>query len=431
MSRDWRLLAASAAVALVLGAALRSGGILDMALVLIPPLLLPFVGTRKRGRIELERQIAPSLTEAGRPVSVRLRGSLCLSERETALIRERPPAGLSTDGPTETLVHSSRDGVFELIYRVSGGRGIYLFPDVTVQRNDLWGLGEKVEETKVSADPGSGSTGRDLTLIPAPPVFREINPQPERILPYSGTFTSPLSGRGIAFSGTRYYSPGDSMRQINWRASSRRGRLVSNLFSVERAFELTIVLDARIGVAEGGVAEELFEHSVAAAHALARRSLAEGNRVSLLVYGGIMRWVHPGSGRYHRFRLDRELAAARLADHVAFRSFDNLPLRSFLPRSSIVVVTALLPGDVEDLLRIKSEHYDLLLISPDVVKLSMRRLTQNVPRRPGAEIAGRLSREVRSTAMAILRSAGVPVLDWDTDESLFQQRFVGPRSSSR
>ena len=49
MSRDWRTLVAAAAVALVLGVAIQSGGMLDIALVLIPPLLLPLLHARKGG----------------------------------------------------------------------------------------------------------------------------------------------------------------------------------------------------------------------------------------------------------------------------------------------------------------------------------------------------------------------------------------------
>ena len=53
------------------------------------------------------------------------------------------------------------------------------------------------------------------------------------------------SGAGTEFLGTRPYVDGDPPRHINWKASARWERVITNLFEQERMADIGIVLDAR------------------------------------------------------------------------------------------------------------------------------------------------------------------------------------------
>ena len=89
-------------------------------------------------------------------------------------------------------MHSDDAGAFELSYRVFGNRGIYRFPDVFVQRNDLWGFIEQVEEAVISADPVNGSARAGSY-----PHSSAV-----RISRYR-----PASGTGSSLFGNRHISP--------------------------------------------------------------------------------------------------------------------------------------------------------------------------------------------------------------------------------
>jgi uncharacterized protein (DUF58 family) len=50
-------------------------------------------------------------------------------------------------------------------------------------------------------------------------------------------------GLGTDFESVREYSPGDDIRQVNWRATARLGRPMSNQYRVERDRDIVCVLD--------------------------------------------------------------------------------------------------------------------------------------------------------------------------------------------
>src|SRR5690606_7927803 len=106
--------------------------------------------------------------------------------------------------------------------------------------------------------------------------------------------------RGSDFSHTREYVPDDEPKMINWTASARRGRLVTNVYQPEQGQLIAILLDCGrvMGVREKGVTR--FDSSLEAALGLAAIALERVDEVSLLAYTNrIHRWVPPGNGSHH------------------------------------------------------------------------------------------------------------------------------------
>jgi len=101
----------------------------------------------------------------------------------------------------------------------------------------------------------------------------------------SGDGRSRARGRGIEFDEVRPYQAGDDIRAIDWRASARRGRTFTKLYSEERERTRFVVVDQRVGMFFG--ARHAFK-SVAAARVAAWScwsALARGDRVGGLVVG--------------------------------------------------------------------------------------------------------------------------------------------------
>ena len=59
-----------------------------------------------------------------------------------------------------------------------------------------------------------------------------------------GRLTRGPLGLGTDFESIRDYAPDDDPRQINWRATDRVGRPMSNQFRVEQDREVMLLLDA-------------------------------------------------------------------------------------------------------------------------------------------------------------------------------------------
>lgn len=106
------------------------------------------------------------------------------------------------------------------------------------------------------------------------------------------------AGAGTEFVGIRDYVAGDDFRAVNWTASARRGRLVSNLYDVERSQTVIIALDAgRLMTPLAGSVSKL-DRAVEAALMLAYVAATRRDRVGLLVFSDRVReYVPPASGR--------------------------------------------------------------------------------------------------------------------------------------
>jgi uncharacterized protein (DUF58 family) len=123
-----------------------------------------------------------------------------------------------------------------------------------------------------------------------------------------------LRGRGGDLYGLRPHRPGDDPREIHWRASAHRGRLLQREREAEAAEELGLVLDNQL-VLHGeatflGVVEGL-ERAITRTASLAAEALRRGYRVALVTRTG---GIPHGEGPAHLSRVLEFLALLEYAD---------------------------------------------------------------------------------------------------------------------
>ena len=118
---------------------------------------------------------------------------------------------------------------------------------------------------------------------------------PVETQPFVGSEVSRAKGDGIEYADLRDFVPGDRVRTINWRASARRRNLVVNERHAEQNTDVVLFVDSFVDVR--GAGRSVLEDAVRVAAALATRYLARRNRVGLVGFGGILRWLQPGLGR--------------------------------------------------------------------------------------------------------------------------------------
>ena len=102
----------------------------------------------------------------------------------------------------------------------------------------------------------------------------------------AGTRVSRLRGRGMEYSESRSYLPGDDIRSIDWRVTARTGRVHTKLFQEERDRPVFFVVDLGAHMRFG--TRRAFKSVVAAeaASLLAWAAVANGDRVGGLVFAG-------------------------------------------------------------------------------------------------------------------------------------------------
>lgn len=403
-----RVLALLASGLFVAGLAARSGPILLLAVPVIVFLAAAWLYRPPTLCLKIRRSLSTVRGAEGVPVEVALSVTNEGPRLEQVLLEDLLPPGLEVCGENPRLLTPLEHGqTVEWRYSVRGRRGSYSFPGLRATASDFLGL-----------------ACRQVSL-PAPGTFRVVPPvirsgrvalRPQRTRPYSGVIPARRSGPGIEFYGVRAYQPGDPRRWINWRACARHpSALFTNEFQQECSIDVVLILDVRGRAYLRRENESLFESAVQATASLSETFLNEGNRVGLLLFGGVARaWTPVGSGRVQHERILRALATAEVGNAVD--ALDYLPRRFFPPACQIVLISPLLPGDVRPLVGLLAYGHRVLAISPDPVSFERGLLRQD----HAVELAARIARVERTLLLRRLRQAGIPAVDYSLDQP-FQQ----------
>jgi uncharacterized protein (DUF58 family) len=229
--------------------------------------------------------------------------------------------------------------------------------------------------------------------------------EPAQTQPYAGNQVARVKGDGIEFADIRPFAPGDRVHRINWRASARRQALQVNESHPERNADVVLFLDtfAEARNAEVGT----LDRAVRAAAALAHGYLGRRDRVGVVGFGGVVRWLQPSMGRVQLYRIVETLIETEIAFSYAWKRIDLLPPRTLPPQSLVLALSPLLDGRVLDALTdLRARGFDLA-----IVDVSPFGLVQPL-RGEGGALAFRLWRLWRSTLHDRYRQLGVPVVDW-------------------
>ncbi len=105
-------------------------------------------------------------------------------------------------------------------------------------------------------------------------------------------------GQSRDFHQLREYQDGDVLPQIDWKATARRGQLISREYREQRDQTLIFLLDCgrRMRAMDGTLPQ--FDHCINATLLLSYIALRQGDQVGLLSFGGTNRWLPPVKGQH-------------------------------------------------------------------------------------------------------------------------------------
>ncbi len=230
-------------------------------------------------------------------------------------------------------------------------------------------------------------------------------------------------GRGSEFARLRDYAQGDSARDVDWKATARRGRPVTRVMESERSQTVLIGVDAGRSMAARVDGLTKLDHAVNAALFLAFVAVRNGDRVGLVVFAdGIKTYLAPAAGRLQYRKIVDALYTAKphltYVDYLAL--FKELNTR-LLKRSLLCVFTDFIDEDqaqtmVEPMRRLARRHVPLCLSVKDA---ALAELLETQP--PDAEIAYQhaVASELLLEREAMKRKVGrdgVTVIDVDADQ---------------
>lgn len=197
-----------------------------------------------------------------------------------------------------------------------------------------------------------GLAGRQATLpdedrikvYPALPGRAEAQLRLERArLLQTGQRSSAFRGGGTEFDSLRDYHPDDEFRRINWRATARSGRAITNLYREERNQQVMLLFDASRTMAGnlGGVTR--FEHALDAGFAVADLAARVGDHVGMVAFSSrVLAMAGPRGGRHQpRGILDRLFDLEPALEAADYRDAFAALLARYRRRSLLVLLTEL------------------------------------------------------------------------------------------
>jgi uncharacterized protein (DUF58 family) len=253
-------------------------------------LLLPAPQT-----FEVERQVEPQLSlGAENPVRVVVRNPYSWSWRIT--VRDEPPEGVPNDF-ADTTFDVSPEKRSVVTYRLTPHqRG-------DIQFGDLWirvvgKLGLIARQHRIPA-------ADHIKVYPNLIEAAKFTLMARRgRLQQMGIRAARLVGTGSEFESLREYQRDDEYRRIDWKATARRGKLISRQYEVERSQNVVLVIDVgRTMMAEiDGIAK--LDYAVNAALLLAYVASLTDDKVGLLVFADtVQTWIPPAKGRGQVYRI--------------------------------------------------------------------------------------------------------------------------------
>ncbi|WP_414431087.1 DUF58 domain-containing protein [Alcanivorax sp. IL3] len=183
----------------------------------------------------------------------------------------------------------------------------------------------------------------------------------------TGTRLQPRRGEGMEFHQLREYHPGDSLRQIDWKATARRRSLISREYQDEQNQQVLVMLDGgrRLGMPVGSLTG--FDHALNAALLLAWSALKQKDKAGAMLFSGDQpRWLPPVQGQQGINHLLNGLYDLHPSQHASDFSLAARQLvRRSRRRALVVLVTRLQQEDLDDLMSAVSllRRHHLVLIA--------------------------------------------------------------------
>jgi uncharacterized protein (DUF58 family) len=256
----------------------------------------------------------------------------------------------------------------------------------------------------------TSETRPELRAYPQEDVLRRtLAPRETQV--FAGNEVARAKGEGIEFADIRMWAPGDALKRVNWRASARRGDLWVNESHPERNTDVILFVDSFAEARRGGTGT--LDLAVRATATLADAYVRRRDRVGLIGFGGILRWLTPATGLVQLYRIIDALLDTQIVLSYYWKEIDVIPRRTLPPNALVIGLSPLLdPRSVGALLDLRARGFDLAVVDISPVPFTPR------PSGGSDAVAFDIWTLRRDALRHRLQRAGVAVGEWQAETPL-------------
>ena len=309
--------------------------------------------------------------------------------------------------PFEQTVHVQQKAVFTYTV-IAKKRGLATFVPAYLlvdSPNGFWQsllrLGE-ADETKVYPD---------FTAVSNSFVFGV-----EQAMRHMGAHIAKRKGDGLEFNQLREFREGDTLKQVDWKATARLGVPISREYQEEKDQNIVFLLDCSRRMR--AVEQELsyFDHALNALLMSSYIALDKGDAVGVMTFSGEPSWLPPTKGKASINNILNHLYAlstsTQSSDYVA--AAENLLLKH-RKRSLIILITNVRDEDDSDLnkaVEILSAQHLVMVVALQENLLTQVNTMELSTQDDALLYAGvKHFEQSRKKMLALLKARGVSVVD--------------------
>lgn len=317
--------------------------------------------------------------------------------------RDAADSSLPEEPPLVHFVGAAQDEAITSTVRVDTW-GMVNFGSARVEVESRYGLVTGAWRYEQDRDVRVHPRTEDLRRLVSPHFVRRV----------TGLHASTEAGRGIEFADTRDFASGDEVRHINWRASARRGTLQVADRHPDRASDVVLLLDSFVD--SGHDTRRVLEMTITMALAAAAGHLGATDRVGVVEFGGVVRWLAPGTGAVQLHRLTDSLLATTQYSSAANKVLPMLAPGIWPPNSLVIAVSPLLDERFVGALReARERRHDVAVVECVPVGADAHEGESEIER-----AATRVWFAQRDSLRAELADVGIAVATWHAGEPVDQ-----------
>ncbi len=254
----------------------------------------------------------------------------------------------------------------------------------------------------------------EVRVIPRIQDLKKADLRPHRVRMNVGNIPSTVLGPGLEFYSVREFAEGDELRHINWKASARTDRILTNDYETERSGDVVIVVDCRSVAPDRLSSNKVMDACIEAAASVSSHLLRERNRVGMIVLGEFIDVVKLAPGHRQLLRINDSLLNAKGGEIRSLQGL-NMMLEHYFPRTAMLLIVSPLEDarmlDAVEKLLVRQQ--EIIMISPSPVALQATLITDS----PHLGLALRIKQAQRHDALARL-SRYCRVIDWEVGTPL-------------
>lgn len=315
------------------------------------------------------------------------------------------PVGVTLKRGSRRALQASRGGALAEYRCTAKRRGHYTFAEPTVRRVGMLGLFERTDRLPVRTD---------VTILPTSAKQLGVRVRPRPPARTSELSRSLRAGPGDEFFALREYLPGDALGNINWKATSRMSRIITNEYLPPEPPRYLLYVDCRGAAAEESESDA-FERTLELAAVLVESLIEARAHVGLVLLSFQSVFLVPSGGQSQLRRLRQLIIQATPGQDAPMLDLVQAGAGHLPSRTDAVLLTAnpFDPTLGAALSFLRARHGQCMLLFPGFPEPAGSSIDRVVARSAGA-----LLNQEQATALAALRPFANAASQWPPDEPI-------------